>query len=399
MAWFTPPDSYQRKAALILALPPAGAFVAAATTTPTGWQRHDDGVRIKARVPTESPALALTPATLPPKVSGMAWFEPPDQPVYGKPRRDVVPSMWIPKNLGVPVGISGMAWFTPPDFKQPRQLERPQLPPSIALTPATLPPTVSGMAWFEPLDVYQPRRWYRQDAPAYGRPAITQLIGVPWANWLDVLPKAPPKQQPSMAAALVPSIAPTPISGMAWFAPADSYQQRRSYQTQPAWAPQVIAAAAATVPSGWWSNISEAVRRTAPQDTRIAFAFAPFAVPTIWTQPSADPPLRARVRPADVPTFVPPVRGAPPLWTQPFPELLLRARAFTPTAPAILLRPPAAAAVGIAGMAWFVPQVVMPRALSVNSASAAAWQPQDFVIPPSAVTVDWLVRTRRRGGR
>lgn len=216
----------------------------AGATVPYGWQRGAESFYKGKQVFLESmPSIALTPDTLPPQVSGMGWFAPPDpkQPrplerPHPGPAITIEPPELLSKLIGVPWAhapddkpksrpifdnstpafaaiasilqsqLIGVPWAHPPDDKPFSRQIRDNTTPALVLIPSTLPPQIAGMAWFTPLDIYQPRRWYRQEPPA------TRIA-------------APP----------------VPISGMAWFEPLDTYQPRRWYVQEPPAVGQVIA--------------------------------------------------------------------------------------------------------------------------------------------------------------
>lgn len=240
--------------------------------------------------------------------------------------------------------------------------------PAIALTPATLPPIISGIAWFESPDVYEPKRWFLQDAPGYGRPSLSQLIGVPWANWLDVLPKAPPKQQPSAALALTPATLPPVISGMAWFTTTDVHQPRRWFTNEPSQVPY----APATIT---WSFFSS--------DT----VFLP--------DPPIDyPPALGRTPPAQpvgisgIAWFVPTDRDRPAV------------KINGESQPAISLTP-ATLPPQIAGVAWIRNSElqIVTKARSWSD-FGPAWAAQVIIqMAPIVGQAEWIIRARRRGHR
>jgi len=240
-AWFRPseqvfrsrrqPDTMPALALTPATLPPKIAGMA--------WFEPRDRDVPKKRVTVESPpAIALTPDTLPPKVAGMAWFEPPD---IFQPRR--LGKDW-PAAFGQPTvqpsTIAGMAWFEPPDRDKPAIKVRVESPPAIALTPSTLPPQIAGMAWFEPWDFLQPRR-RPVDTPS---PFVTPPAPITLAPLVqqDVyLAKRLPRET-AVPIVLGPTAPPVPISGMAWFEPLERPNLTRGVtaNTAPAWMPQFI---------------------------------------------------------------------------------------------------------------------------------------------------------------
>lgn len=129
------------------------------------------------------------------------------------------PTLTLARSLAIfivgfkPALDPGVTWFQPPDQNRPAVKFNGGSPPAIALTPPI---------------------------------SISSLIGVPWANLLDVLPISPPKQQPSAALSLAPTTLPTTISGMAWFKQSDIFQQKKWFNDQPA---QTFRAIAQTDPS------------------------------------------------------------------------------------------------------------------------------------------------------
>lgn len=227
----------------------------ALSTISSGWQRGNESFYKGKQVFIESmPSIVLTPDTLPPQISGMGWFAPPDpkQPrplerPHPGPAITIEPPELLSKLIGVPWAhapddkprsrpiydnttsafaaiapvlqsqLIGVPWAHPPDDKPFSKQIRDNTTPALVLIPSTLPPQIAGMAWFTPLDIYQPRRWYRQE------PTATRIA-------------APP----------------VPISGMAWFEPLDTYQPRRWYVQEPPAVGQVIATAIVPISGMAW---------------------------------------------------------------------------------------------------------------------------------------------------
>jgi hypothetical protein len=414
---------------------------AGAATLVTGWQCGNDSYQPRPRIFEQGPALALTPATLPAKITGMGWFEPPDRdaPV----RRPIVESLpaWDPQVIAataaavpqgwqnwpselmrragpidtaapfalppiaaaptgwrhgddilparrsppvdvmtftlpvqVTVGVSGMAWFQswdqpiygkklffndPPTsfrvipqradgwLRQPEDVapikSRYIDQPALVLTPATLPASIGGMAWFTPLDEL-PRKW----KPLFDLPAWdAQVVG---------------------------QIAPTGISGIAWFVQWPDAPAKKAPVDQPV---QVqLQTTAAVPPIGWLVQAQELPRRAFVPENAPALVLAPApAVGIGWFVRWQDAPLVRRV-PVDLPSFVPPlpIPAIAALGWQYFDDILPARARRQGDSPAIVLTP-ATLPAKIAGMGWFTPLDELPRKWKPLF-DMLAWDPQ-----------------------
>lgn len=365
----------------------------AAATVVAGWQRGVDDFPPKPSIRFHpASAVALTPSTLPPIISGMAWRQPIDElPPRRLGKSDPPPFGRAIAQAPVPQGWD----FINAIDDQPKKRFFSDAP-AIALTPATLPPVIAGIAWFEPPDVYEPKRWFLQDAPGYGRPAISQLIGVPWANWLDILPKAPPKQQPSAALALTPATLPPQISGMAWFTTTDVYQPRRWFINEPShvpYAPDTVT---------WSFQSSDTVFLPDPPiNYPPAFGTTPPVAPSVTISGMAwfEPPDRNRPaikingesQPAIAltPATLPPVISGM-AWRQPLDELPLRPRIDRPHPGPALTVTPTDLLSSLIGVPWShrVDEKPVSRPVSHNTASAIALTPA--TLPPVISGMAWF---------
>lgn len=398
-----------------------------------GWLRGNvDIAPPRPMWPQPAAALALTPATLPPVIAGMAWRQPLDD----LPPRRLGKSEPSPFGRAIAPSPIPQGWdFIAAIDDQPRKRNFVDVP-AIALTPATLPPVIAGIAWFEPPDVYEPKRWFLQDAPGYGRPALSQLIGVPWANWLDILPKAPPKQQPSAALALTPATLPPVIAGMAWFTTTDVYQPRRWFANDPSQVPYVPA----TVTWSFFSSDTvflpdppvdypPALGRTPPSQPvgisgmawfeppdrdRPAVKINGESPPAIALTPATLPPLIAGMawfeppdhlpRPAPKPHWGPaavliPIVAPTPIsgiaWFEPPDRDRPATKVNVESLPAIALTPPSVVA-SILGMAWFQPPDRDRPAIKFNGESPCAVSLTPATLPPRIAGMAWYVPTDRQ---
>lgn len=327
-----------------------------------------------------------------------------------------------------------VGWQRGVDDFNPRAPARFQPPAGIALTPATLPPQISGMAWRQPFDELPPRRLGKSDPPPFGRaivqivpppngwgliasiddqprkrnfvdaPAITftpvtQFIGVPWANWLDILPKAPPKQQPSSALALTPATLPPVVSGMAWFTTTDVYQPRRWFINDPSHVPY----APDTVTWSFFSS-DTVFLPDPPIDRPPAFGITPPAqVVGISGIAWFEPPDRNRpavkingeAQPAIalIPATLPPqISGM--AWFEP-PDPLPRP-APKPHWGAAAALIPVAAPTPISGIAWFEPPDRDRPAVKINGECPPAISLTPTTLPPRISGMAWFVPTDRQ---
>lgn len=229
-------------------------YSGASVTLNTAWLPPSPE-RIVRKFPTDTcAAIALTPATLPPKISGMGWFEPPDRDklptkitIESPPAIALTPATLPPK-------ISGMAWFEPPDRDKPAtKVLFDQLPAPMG----TSFPRVYGIGWFAPPDKDKPAvKVSVESPPAFALTSTAYVYGIGWHNPPDrdkkatrITIEAPP------AIALTPDTLPPKIAGMAWFAPPNVDRPAiKLLGTTTAWNPQVTTPVTAATPTGWFVN-------------------------------------------------------------------------------------------------------------------------------------------------
>jgi hypothetical protein len=315
-----------------------------------------------------------------------------------RPSQNVVPQTWLPKAGGTdverlpPVGRS-------PDEALPFFVQSPNpvptfYPPATGADRERLPPIARAA----------------DEGIAFGKPAPT-----------------------------------VPISGMAWYAPAADRERLPPIQRSPDEATPFFAQSPSPVPARWlpqWDGW-ERPKRIDADPSALAFSFkAPVTASTISGMAWFNPPD----------TRLPPIFGdpyavqtLPPFIEPPLLPFMAQTNAddFNPQkpitpgdgmaatwAPRVLVQ-----TVGISGMAWYVPgeRYELPRQLEdrptvyvaqkqsfvgisgmpwwiqsepinrsypgvTDQRWAATWVPQ-FIAANVTVTVDWLVRARRRGQR
>lgn len=145
-------------------------------------------------------------------IAGMAWFEPPDQPFYTKPLRDVVAPAFAFPVPPVVTTIAGMAWFEPPD-RQPVSAVQP------AVAPAFVPPksVVPGLGWFDQPELPNyAKPSHDTIAPAFISPQGGRgAVGIGWFAPPDDLRKGPSQSFQLSAAPAYPPFKPPnpPIPG------------------------------------------------------------------------------------------------------------------------------------------------------------------------------------------
>lgn len=215
MGWFAPPDKDKLATKVRVESPPALALTNIAYVSGIGWHNPPDRDKKATKITTEAPpAIALTPDTLPPKIAGMAWFEPLD--TY--PPRALGKSDPHSFSLGPttpPTPISGMAWFAP------RDRDRPAVKVSVESTPAWNPQVITQTVtapltgwWTSSENV---RRYVQRcDCPAMGSsPPVQPIL---WWSAEDCKPRAPRQLSDVPAFSLTDT---SQIPGMGWFARLD----------------------------------------------------------------------------------------------------------------------------------------------------------------------------------
>lgn len=219
--------------------------VAAAVTI--GWYRPLEVYQPRrARSTEQPPAIALTPGTLPPQISGMGWFQPRDTDRRSAYVKFTSPPAFDPQPIAAASTIAGMAWFEPPDRDKRATKVTVEAPPALVLTPATLPPQITGMGWFAPRDQDRRSAIVRFESPIalVLRPITgTPISGMAWFEPPDRdMPRRKVRIEAPPAIALTPITLPPRIAGMGWFNPPD--------RDHP---PVKIFA---TAPETWWQNLS-----------------------------------------------------------------------------------------------------------------------------------------------
>lgn len=191
----------------------------------TAWFRPSEQIWRSRAAQTETrPALALTPATLPPKIAGMAWFvrqadiPPPKRPLHDfRPAINLTPATLPPK-------IAGMAFLAIGDRDKPPTKVRIESPPAwepqIITVAVAAPPT----GWFDPLDIFWPRKRVI-DEPAEVVPAPAPIILTPLSSQ-DVLQRRWIRGSEPHPLVMPPVVDVTPVSGIAWFEPLDDLPRK-----------------------------------------------------------------------------------------------------------------------------------------------------------------------------
>jgi hypothetical protein len=160
---------------------------------PNGWSRDESEILPKPPVRFAAPPPAFVSTFKTAAVSGIAWFEPPDRdrPPF-KARIESPPAIALtPATL--PPQIAGMAWFEPPDSYQPRRLGKSE--PAAFGRAIAQPSTIAGMAWFEPWDVLQQQRRGKDEPHPLVRAPVS--IVVPPQSASDVFQaRRPAKDEP-----------------------------------------------------------------------------------------------------------------------------------------------------------------------------------------------------------
>lgn len=127
----------------------------------------------------------LIPETLPPEISGMAWWRPFDQPDQRKTKTFIQQTemvLLIPDTLPVP--ISGSAWnvaWTPPHFPHRTKPNAHQFSPAFVSVEGA-PVGISGMAWFQP---FTPPKQRKTDVWTMSSPTTTYKLP-PWKGYYTV---------------------------------------------------------------------------------------------------------------------------------------------------------------------------------------------------------------------
>lgn len=210
------------------------------------WDKDKPAVKVRIEAP---PALALTPLTLPPKVSGMAWFARWTTDPVTKPQTTLPSTFFVPfalrSNRDIPWTqrwsvdpVTKPVYSIPPVYTEPKFQNR-GIPwtQRWSIDPVTkpvfsnphsftgYPVTVTGMDF--------QKQW---DHPVYTKPTYT--IPEPWSykillgpqtvadkDWFHDRWSIDPSTKPTFTLEsshfLTPFGAPVPVSGMAWFEPRD----------------------------------------------------------------------------------------------------------------------------------------------------------------------------------
>jgi hypothetical protein len=206
ISWSQPPDPLPFKPRYFVD-PPVPVFFAPISVN---WEFFSGDTLWLRDAPIDFPPAFLGPFTSGAVgISGMGWFEPPDD----LPRKRLnfvdVESFTVP--AAVTVGISGMGWFQPPD--RDSNIKRPTIEQTAAFvgTVPSAPVGISGIGWFNPPDRDPPPR----------RPTVEQLSGV----------------------VLTPATLPVGITGIPWATPSELQIITRAKSWSdfgPAWYPQPI---------------------------------------------------------------------------------------------------------------------------------------------------------------
>lgn len=346
-------------------------------TLVSGWQNQPYQPFFSKRFfDNSAPALALTPATLPAKISGQGWFNPPDRdPPPRRPTVEQLPALVLtPATL--PVKVSGMGWFAPADRDPP--LRRPILeqPPGWAAQPfvvstavpqgwqtsATEPvrrrappidvpskppvfaaPTVPSGWWHG--DDELPRRRAIASSEAAMPPRIVPAVGVSGIGWFNPPDRDPPPRRPTVeqlpALVLTPATLPVKISGMGWFTPLDDLPRKwKPLFDLAAWDPQLVGQIAPTGISGmaWFIPPAEFRPVAFRSNDQPSFVSPTIRATLGFAYTVTDDQPRRRRPSDDVPVWV---ATSPPVgslgWLSPVSELLRRP-AVNESAPALPAR-------------------------------------------------------------
>jgi len=396
MAFHEPPDPlpikplYREQPQAIVLMPSAAAPVSG-----MAWFEPADDLPRKPLYREQRHGFEPSPATLPVKIAGMAFHQPPDiflpgrrytndPPAFGVPPIGIVTLGWFrdhrdqwrqptpfdfPPALGTlpaapGAGIAGMAWFTLFD-EVPRRPLGQQPGPALALTPATLPVGIAGMGWFEPPDPLPGRPLYREQLLGFSPSPATlppKIAGMAWMLTADVFQPGQRRDQSPPAFAGFPPGAPVGVSGMAWFTIFDELA-RRPLAQQPG---PALALTPATLPvaiagMGWFAppDAYEPGRRfiNDPPAVVLPLAVTVGIIGMGWFAPADD--IRRRFIPIDFPGLAPPL--ATPIvlgWINTALDLL-PSRRLALVDVGTLARVPVPGA-AISGMAWFTPPDYLP---------------------------------------
>jgi hypothetical protein len=157
---------------------------AAAATLVTGWQNTDAAVFFKKKILNAEPPAFVSNFQSTSSISGMAWYEPLDIPVYGKPLRDFIAPAFV-EPAAVSVGISGNAWFEPLDIPVYGKPLRDFITPSF--TSQFTVAGISGNAWFVREDTYK-RKPPPFDYPfAHDGAQFSANVGISGNAWFEPL--------------------------------------------------------------------------------------------------------------------------------------------------------------------------------------------------------------------
>jgi len=276
-------------------VPPAFRFGALPTpVSGMAWFEPFDQPVYSTKATTGPASLGQQVTTTP--VSGMGWFEPPEKPFYGIP---VFTNPWAGLLIPPPppTSIAGMSWF---ERWSVDPVTRPVLtiPSAVVLIPSTLPAGISGMAWMQRWSIDVVTKPTFSERTALGIPTFPSPQG--WFNPLD----QPNYTRPNftIAGALSPRQPPTPITGMGWFEPLDI----------PVYGTKSFA-------------VATAIGRPFPPAT--SAWFQPLDIVN-YTKPSFTPPSPFSQNPATLPP-----RIAGMAWFQPFDIPVYSRPVYTPLSP------------------------------------------------------------------
>ena len=436
-AWVTPPDESSSGTSSINARVNGGSVIDATTATRTyapnysvsehwaaiivgfkpfvavplvvGWLRGEDSVPRKPLYQEAPPALALTPATVPPKIAGMAWHEPPDplptRPLY----REQLPA-FAPSPRTLPPLIGGMAWFEREDIVWPGRRYKND-PPAAVLTPVTLPPPSLVIGWLSPPDNLGKFRPPTVDTQAFAPSPATlpaKIAGIGWFQPPDPLGVKPLYREQREAIGFNPAAFPPPIAGMAWHTPTDVFWPGRHYGNEPPAFTLPTAVTVGIAGMAWFApldapNYGRLARTDPPtpvfqfpQPATFGFSVTPDYLrkpldrdhgPSAFTVPIAVPvgiSGMAWFEPWDAPNYTKPrftepgtpFFQAPPLpflgWSFPL-DLVPRKPRYSEALPGIALTPTTLPP-QFSGVAWFQPPAA-PNFIKAARTESAGWAP------------------------
>lgn len=364
--------------AIIFAGPPAITLV-------TGWQNlsSDRTPRNVIHLREQLPALTLTPATLPPKISGDGWRQYADRdPPLRRPTIEQPPA-WDAQPI-VAAAATPQGWQTraPESLRKRSPVDEP-----VRLS---VPPAASPTGWRNSYDEAPRRRVPLSEVATFALP-IVPADGISGIGWFNPPDRDPPPRRPVIEqppAAFVSSFKTAPVSGIGWFAPLDELPRKwKPLFDLAAWDPQIVGQVVVGIAGmAWFTPPDERRPPTAPRPSDPSFVSVPVR-PVIVAQSAGDDPPRRRRLAADLPGLAPSAPAAVTLGWMPVPPEPAARRAVPVEAPPALpilitapalgwidlpfdqlparrARPldvlayvpmPPSPPVGVAGMAWFTP--------------------------------------------